>query len=124
MPAAAAAAFNILVDDQDAYGAPAKLHRNQRQLHRNQSSRCVLAHMGPDSWQNLYLSMAKLLPKDKTFISWQNAYFFLAKPSPKGKTFISWQNVFFSWLNLYLSTKLFSPLAKSLFVDKTFLLFS
>jgi len=29
MPATAAAAFNILVDDQDAYGAPAKLHRNQ-----------------------------------------------------------------------------------------------
>jgi hypothetical protein len=39
--------------------------------------------------------MAKLLPKDKTFISWQNVYFFLAKPLPKGKTFLSWQNVFF-----------------------------
>jgi hypothetical protein len=25
----AAAAFNILVDDHDAYGSPAKLHRNQ-----------------------------------------------------------------------------------------------
>jgi hypothetical protein len=40
--------------------------------------------------------MAKLLPKDKTFISWQNACFFLARPLPKGKTsFIPWQNAYF-----------------------------
>jgi hypothetical protein len=45
----AAAAFNILVDDQDAYDSPAKLHRNQSNSTGIKSSHAFFAHMGPDS---------------------------------------------------------------------------